>query len=88
MRSLSVISSGTHHIITSERLLSRKTFPEIGIPLKRFVVPYGDGKRFLRADEDDELLSPRHRGIDEVSLKKEVVLRQDRHDDNRILAAL
>jgi len=69
-------------------LFGCKTFSEIGIPLKRFVVPYGYGERFRSADEDDEFLSARYRSIEQVPLEQEVVLSQDRHDDDGVFTPL
>ena len=69
-------------------LFGSKTFPETGISLKRFVVAYGDGKSFRRADKDDEPFSARYRSIEQVSLEQEVVLSQDRHDDDGIFTSL
>jgi len=69
-------------------LFGNKTFSEIGVPLKRFVVSYGDGKRFRRADKDDEFLSARYRSIEQVPLEQEVVLSQDRHDNDGIFTSL
>lgn len=63
-------------------------FFELRIALLGLVVPDGNGERFFRADEDDKFFPPRNGSIEKVPLEQQIMLRQDRHDDHGIFAAL
>ena len=54
----------------------------------RIAQPTDHAQRLLCADQDDELLSPRHCRIEQVSLKHHVVLSMERNDDARELRPL
>ena len=65
-----------------------QAFEEAAVAAGSFVVADGHFEGFALTDEDDEFLAARDAGVNQITLKEEVLLRGEGDDDDGELGAL
>ena len=78
-----------HEASNSDKLLCLlESFSQRGVPLAGIDSPHSHPQGFLASHQDDQFLASRDRGVQQVSLEHEIVLRVQGNHDARKLGTL
>jgi hypothetical protein len=81
-------SGNATSLIINLLLPHRQSLSQQGISLLRLVVSDGNNQGLFRSDQHHQLFPPGYPGIQQIPLKQDIVLNENRNDHGRIFRAL